>query len=71
MHKSEAQDGRGDEERAPREAGLDAGAGGAHGGAIGQQHVVEQVAEEEPLRNFAGGADRGGGLRRLRQPGPL
>ena len=32
---------------------------------IGQQHVVEEVSEEEPLRNFAGGADRRRGLRRL------
>ena len=49
-----------------RRAGFDAGATGAHSGGIGQQHVVEEVSEEEPLRNFAGGAGLGRGLRRLR-----
>src|SRR6185369_7464001 len=48
----------------PRGSGLDTGAGGAHRGGVGQQHVVEEVSQEEPLRNFAGGAHGGRGLRR-------
>ena len=52
----QAQGGRGDEKHAARETGLGAGAAGAHGGAIGKQHVGEPVAEEDPLRHFARGA---------------
>src|ERR1035441_10201210 len=62
----EAQDCRRQEEGAPRGAGFAAGATGAHGGAGVQQHFVEEVSEEEPLWNLAGGAHLRRGLRRLR-----
>src|ERR1035438_1404771 len=64
--KDEAQARRGQEERPPRGAGFDACATSAHGGAIGQQYVVEQVTEKEPLRNLAGGAHLRRGWRRRR-----
>ncbi len=53
-----AERGGGQEQQAAPGTGPGAGAAGAHGGAVGQQNVIEQVAEEEPLRHLARGAYR-------------
>ncbi len=52
---NQAEQRGGSVQNAARRTGLGAGAAGAHGGAVGQQNVVEEVAEEQPLRHFARG----------------
>src|SRR5579863_9001867 len=49
----------GSQEGSAESAGLDTGTAGAHGGAVAQNDIREQMSQEEPLRYFAA---VGGGL---------